>query len=136
MFDVSSPKVLTPAALFAVLSPGLLLQLPDRIPGRNSLANSLRTMKTSNAAVLFHAGVFLVLYNLVARSMGLVLTRNDLIVTTALFIILSPGLLLTLPPGGGGVLMSGQTSMQSIILHTLVFAVVFALLRKQFPQFY
>jgi hypothetical protein len=32
--------------------------------------------------------------------------------------------------------MSGQTSMQSIILHTLVFAVVFALLRKQFPQFY
>lgn len=133
MFDVSSPKVLTPAALFAVLSPGLLLQLPDRIPGRNSLANSLRTMKTSNAAVLFHAGVFLVLYNLIARSMGLVLTRNDLIVTTALFIILSPGLLLTLPPGQ---FMSGQTSMQAIIMHTLVFAVVFALLRKQFPQFY
>lgn len=133
MFDVSSPKVLTPAALFAVLSPGLLLQLPDRIPGRNSLANSLRTMKTSNAAVLFHAGVFLVMYNLIARSMGLVLTRNDLIVTTALFIILSPGLLLTLPPGQ---FMSGQTSMQAIIMHTLVFAVVFALLRKQFPQFY
>lgn len=133
MFDVSSPKVLTPAALFAVLSPGMLLQLPDRIPGRNSLANSLRTMKTSNAAVLFHAGVFLVLYNLIARSMGLVLTRNDLIVTTALFIILSPGLLLTLPPGQ---FMSGQTSMQAIIMHTLVFAVVFALLRKQFPQFY
>lgn len=136
MFDVSSPKVLTPAALFALLSPGLLLQLPDRVPGRDALANALRTLKTSNASVLFHAGVFLVMYNMIARAMGMVLTRNDLIVTTALFIILSPGLLLTLPSGQGGVFMSGQTSMQAIMLHALVFAVVFALLRKQFPRFY
>ena len=46
MFDVSSPKVLTPAALFAVLSPGLLLQLPDRIPGRNSLAPTPQCFST------------------------------------------------------------------------------------------
>ena len=136
MFDVTSPKILTPAALFTLLSPGMLLQLPDRIPGRNALANSLRTMTTSNSSVLFHALVFMIVYNVIARSMGLVLTRADLLVTTGLFIILSPGLLLTLPPGSKGVVMSGQTSLQSILAHTVVFALIFALLRKNFPQYY
>jgi hypothetical protein len=68
--------------------------------------------------------------------MGLVLTKTDLIVTTVLFLALSPGLLLTLPPGSGGVLKSGQTSISAALTHAVVFAVVFALLRKQFPQFY
>jgi hypothetical protein len=31
---------------------------------------------------------------------------------------------------------SGETSQAAILTHTVVFAVVFALLRKQFPQFY
>jgi len=57
-------------------------------------------------------------------------------VTTVLFLALSPGLLLTLPPGSGGVLKSGQTSISAAVTHAVVFAVVFALLRKQFPQFY
>jgi len=35
-----------------------------------------------------------------------------------------------------GVYMSGQTSIESMMTHTVVFAVVFALLRRQFPQFY
>jgi len=43
---------------------------------------------------------------------------------------------LTLPPGSGGVLRSGQTSISAALTHTIVFAVVFALLRRQFPQFY
>jgi hypothetical protein len=80
--------------------------------------------------------VFFLVYSLIAKAMGLVLTRNDLIVTTALFLALSPGLLLTLPPGSGGVLRSGQTSLNAALVHTIVFAVVFALLRRQFPQFY
>jgi hypothetical protein len=45
-------------------------------------------------------------------------------------------MLLTLPPGSKGVFMSGQTSQASALVHTLVFAIVFALLRKQFPKFY
>jgi hypothetical protein len=73
---------------------------------------------------------------LIAKAMGLVLTRTDLIVTTVLFLTLSPGMLLTLPPGSKGVFMSGQTSQASALVHTLVFAIVFALLRKQFPKFY
>lgn len=41
-----------------------------------------------------------------------------------LFFILSPGVLLTLPPGGRGVLMSGQTSMIAALVHAFVFAFV------------
>jgi hypothetical protein len=32
--------------------------------------------------------------------------------------------------------MSGQTSIQSAAVHTLVFALIYAFLRGQFPQFY
>jgi hypothetical protein len=57
-------------------------------------------------------------------------------VTTSLFLALSPGMLLTIPSGSKGIFMSGQTSTVSALTHTIVFAVVFALLRKQFPTFY
>jgi len=50
--------------------------------------------------------------------------------------LLSPGLLLTLPPGSGGIFRSGQTSLISVIAHAIVFAVVFALLRRTFPKVY
>ena len=40
-----------------------------------------------------------------------------------LFIILSPGFLLTLPPVGGKIFMSYKTSLFSILVHSLVFAV-------------
>lgn len=134
MLDITSQKVSLPAALFAILSPGLLLQLPDRLPGRNAMAFS--SMKTSQQSVLFHALVFLVVFRIVATMMGLALKPADLIVPTVLFILLSPGMLLTIPPGSGGLFMSRQTSVQAILVHTIVFAVVFAFLRKTFPQVY
>jgi hypothetical protein len=87
-------------------------------------------------ATFFHALVFFVVYSLIAKAMGLVLTKADLLVSTALFLVLSPGLLLTLPPGSGGVFRSGQTSVTSALVHSIVFAIVFATLRRQFPQFY
>jgi len=40
-----------------------------------------------------------------------------------LFILLSPGLLLTLPPVGSKVFMSGQTSTAAVLVHAVVFAV-------------
>ena len=128
--DITTQKVAIPAALFLALSPGVLVTTTS---GRN-----LKFMngKTGQMAVAFHALVFFLVYSLIAKAMGLVLTRNDLIVTTALFLVLSPGLLLTLPPGSGGVLRSGQTSLNAALVHSIVFAIVFALLRRQFPQFY
>lgn len=127
--DISSHKVAVPAALFLALSPGVLLTTDGK-----KLA--FRNGKTNQMAIFFHALVFFLVYSLIARAMGLVLTKTDLLVTTTLFLALSPGLLLTLPPGSGGVLKSGQTSISAAVTHAVVFAVVFALLRKQFPQFY
>ena len=40
-----------------------------------------------------------------------------------LFILLSPGLLLTLPPVGSKVFLSCQTSRVAVFVHALVFAV-------------
>ena len=127
--DITSQKVAIPAALFLALSPGVLVTTA----GKNvKFANG----KTNQMAVFFHALVFFLVFSLVAKAMGLVLTKTDLLVTTALFLALSPGLLLTLPTGSGGVFRSGQTSLPAVLTHAIVFAVVFALLRRQFPQFY
>jgi hypothetical protein len=127
--DITSQKVAIPAALFMALSPGILVTTA----GKNV---KFMNRKTNQMAIFFHALVFFLVYSLVARAMGLVLTKTDLIVTTMLFLALSPGLLLTLPPGSGGVFRSGQTSLAAALTHAIVFAVVFALLRRQFPQFY
>ena len=127
--DITSQKVAIPAALFLALSPGVLLTTA----GKNV---KFMNRKTSQSAVMFHALVFFLVYSLVAKAMGLVLTKTDLLVTTTLFLALSPGLLLTIPPGSGGLLRSGQTSLPAALTHAIVFAVVFALLRRQFPQFY
>lgn len=127
MIDITGPKVLIPAALFVALSPGLLLQLPG---------TKFQSGMTSMTSVLFHMFVFIVIYSILARLLKIVLTPADLIVTGVLFAILSPGMLLTLPPGSGGVFMSGQTGVAPVFVHTLVFALVFAFLRKQFPAVY
>jgi len=39
-----------------------------------------------------------------------------------LFILLSPGFLLTLPPGSNGIFMSCQTSVFAVLVHAVVFA--------------
>ena len=127
--DITSQKVAIPAALFLVLSPGVLVTTA----GKNI---KFRNGKTNQMAIFFHALVFFLVYSLIARAMGLVLTKTDLLVTTSLFLALSPGLLLTIPPGSGGVFRSGQTSLPAALTHAIVFAIVFALLRRQFPQFY
>jgi hypothetical protein len=111
------------------LSPGVLLTTDGR-------SLKIRNGKTNQMAIMFHALVFFLVYSLIAKALGLVLTKTDLIVTTTLFLALSPGLLLTIPPGSGGLLRSGQTSLPAALTHAIVFALVFALLRRQFPQFY
>lgn len=47
-------------------------------------------------------------------------------ISAILFFVLSPGVLLTLPPGSGnrGIFMSGQTSVMAALVHAVVFAVV------------
>tara|TARA_B110000503_G_scaffold122546_1_gene187230 strand:- start:1533 stop:1925 length:393 start_codon:yes stop_codon:yes gene_type:complete len=127
--DITTQKVAVPAALFLALSPGMILKT-------DGSGVKFMNRQTDQMSVFFHALVFFLVYSLIAKAMGLVLTRTDLLVTTSLFLLLSPGLLLTLPGGSKGVFQSGQTSIESAMIHTIVFAVIFALLRRQFPQFY
>ena len=127
--NLTAQKVAIPAALFLSLSPGMLLTTA----GKNV---KFLNRKTNQSAVFFHALVFFVVYSLIAKAMGLVLTKTDLLVPTALFVALSPGLLLTLPPGSGGGVRSGQTSIDAPRTNTSVVALVFALLRRHFRQVY
>jgi hypothetical protein len=116
--DITGPKVLTPTILFALLSPGLLLRVGP-------------------SPVLVHAIVLSLVYYLIAKLVLKVSLRPmDLIVPAVLFILLTPGVLLTLPPGSRGVWMSGQTSLMAVGVHTLVFALVFSFLRKNFANYY
>lgn len=129
MFDIASPKVSTPALLFALLSPGMVVQLPAPLKEITS-GKAFFTGKTSQASVGFHALVFLIVYKLLSKQLGVVLTKADLLVPTALFVALSPGVLLSIPQG------AGKTGQIQVLVHTLVFAVAFAFLRKQFPSYY
>jgi hypothetical protein len=42
-----------------------------------------------------------------------------------LLFVLSPGVLLTLPPGKGGIFRSGQTSLAAAFVHALLVVVIF-----------
>lgn len=129
--DITGPKVLTPAVLFALLTPGLLLALPATrrfMPGTGYYGIS---------TVLVHAIVLSLVYYVVARFLLRVsLKPADLMVPAVLFVLLTPGVLLTIPPGSAGLFMSGQSSLPAVGLHTLVYAVVFAFLRSSFPSAY
>lgn len=115
MLDITGPKVLVPTLLFAVLSPGFLLSLP---PGA-----------TKFTVTLVHAAVLSLLYFVIAKYvLKISLTTADLIVPAVLFVLLTPGFLVTLVPSTGKLL--------PVALHALVFAVLFAFLRGQFPEYY
>ncbi len=127
--DITGPKVLTPAILFALLSPGVILSLPSLrlFPGTSS----------NIQAVLLHAIILALIYYFIASFvLKISLRPADLVVPAILFIILSPGILLTIPPGRRGVFMSGQSSVTAVGVHTLVFALLFSFLRGQFPNYY
>ena len=116
--DITGPKILTPAILFALLSPGLLLRVGP-------------------SPVLVHALVLSLVYYLIAKFLLKVSLRPaDLIVPAVLFVLLTPGVLLTIPPGNKGVFMSGQSSMLAVGVHTLLYALLFSFMRKSFAQYY
>jgi hypothetical protein len=55
-----------------------------------------------------------------------------LLAATLLFVLLSPGVLLTLPPIGGKIFMSGKTSFVAVLVHAVVFYVLLSM-RRQIP---
>ena len=123
MIDITGPKVLVPSMLFALLSPGLLLGLP---PSSGLLTQTL-----------FHALVLAILsWAIIKFVFKFTLTPADLVVPALLFIVLTPGVLLTIPPGTEGVLLSGQTGIVQVIVHAVIFSILYSSLRGIFPRFY
>ena len=91
-------SVVAPTALFAIFN-----MIPDKQP------------------VYVHALLFVSVYWVLAKVMGLVLTKADLIVPTILFMALSP---------------RGHVITNTVLVRTAMFAVIFILLRKLFPKYY
>lgn len=56
---------------------------------------------------------------------------NDILLAV-LFFLLSPGVLLTLPPCSKGVWMSRQTSISAALVHALVFVLVYTVAEKYY----
>ena len=52
------------------------------------------------------------------------------LVLAILFFVLSPGVLLTLPPVGKKIWMSGKTSITSALVHAIVFIGIYYLIQK------
>lgn len=48
----------------------------------------------------------------------------NILALTILFIVLSPGVLLTLPPVGNKIFFSGKTSLMAVVSHAVVFYLV------------
>jgi cell shape-determining protein MreD len=123
--DITSQKVILPSLLFAALSSGVLFFT-------NKAGSSV-----IGTTLIVHALLFALMYYVIMKFLlKKNLTRADIVVPLLLYVVLTPGVFLTLPPGSKGVFMSGQTSTPAVGVHTLVFAIIFALIRSKFPAYY
>jgi len=52
-----------------------------------------------------------------------------------LFVVLSPGLVLTLPPVGSKIFFSGKTSVTAVLVHAVVFAAALYLLKTELERY-
>ena len=61
----------------------------------------------------------------------------NIIVPAILFILLSPGFLVTLPPNSSSsIFLSDETSKIAVITHAVVFIIIYALLRHYYKSYY
>lgn len=131
-------NILLAALLFILLSPGLLVTIP---PAKNGL---IASQSTSNIAVVIHAVVFFILakwttadasgniawpWKYLVQAADEISNRPEPIevanlIATILFIVMSPGVLLTVPPDEGSLVMSQDTNIMAILVHGAAFYVV------------
>ena len=70
------------------------------------------------------------------KDMNIRLSPANILMPALLIVLFSPGLLLSIPPNGKGIFMSGQSSMASSVVHAIVVGLLFSVLLKRYPQFY
>jgi hypothetical protein len=112
MIDITAPKVLTPTILFALLSPLFLFGIP---PNASFLTQ-----------VCMHTLLLCILnYLIVKFGFHLNVSTTDIIIPGVLFTILTPGVFAMIP----------DSPASAVGVHSVVFALLWAFLRGQFPQY-
>lgn len=140
---------LVAAILFFILTPGTVLTLPPQSGcGPFIQLSSSKSCATSYTAAALHALVFLIVF------VGFVMWRKKksstnkyiyAVVAGVLFFVLTPGVILTLPPSPGCgpfIQLNGTkscaTSYIAAAVHSLVFIIVFAVFimwRKKYDSY-
>jgi len=122
--------------LFILLSPGLLFCFPV---GDNK--GGVGSEETSNLAVIVHGILFFMVNNAVANDwLGIFHYLNEIpkaiegvnrsvptVIATLAFIVLSPGLIVTLPSFDGNLFFSQETNTLAIIVHAVGFYIALRL---------
>lgn len=111
---LTNDGVLQMGLLFVLLSPGLVLQMTSTPDG--SVQSEFHTMQTNNTSVMLHALILMLLLLYMGK-----LTNSQTMFMVILFVALSPGFLLELPSIDDNILVTNRTSVESIIVHSLLF---------------
>ena len=132
------PNLVSPllaSIFFIMLSPGLILTLPPLAGG------VFQSETTSNVAILVHAVIYFMALQVIINTsntydgepfktirkvfstVNKVTGDNGIspLIATLYFIVLSPGLILTVPAVSGSMFMSESTSTIAILVHGLLF---------------
>ena len=137
IFDLymSILKIVGYTILFIILSPGLLLTFWAGDKGyfmseqTNYLSIMIHTIIFSTIVVSLEEKKYL---DKVANSELTDIDTKNIppVVAIMLFIVLTPGLLLTIPPESGGLLFSKQTSVVAVFIHTILFIILFVVVSR------
>jgi hypothetical protein len=126
-------KILIYSLLFIILCPGFIVNLHPTNKGY------FLSEETSYISIIIHtfvlAALIIIIENrryLDAKSIETELTRIDTkdvlpIITIILFILLSPGLILTLSPGQKNIFFTGQTCHIAVLIHSILFILLLGL---------
>jgi hypothetical protein len=128
-------KIVGYTFLFIIFCPGLLINLWAGDKGY------LMTEQTNYLSIFIHTIVFsTIVVGLEEKKYLDAMANSELtdidtknippVVAIMLFIVLSPGLILTIPPESGGLLFSKQTSVVAVLLHAILFIVFFVVLTR------
>ncbi|WZZ74122.1 hypothetical protein YC2023_085492 [Brassica napus] len=129
--------VFVAVALFVLLTPGVLIQ----IPGKNRVVE-FGTFQTSGLSVIVHTLIYFTLVCILLLAIQIHIrslkgyfyttTMTDwapVIVGVILFVILSPGLLFSLPGNNRAVDFGNlKTNGKAIAVHTLIFFAIYSIL--------
>jgi cytochrome bd-type quinol oxidase subunit 2 len=128
-------KIVFYTFLFITLSPGIVFTF---WPGNKGY---LMSEQTNYMSIILHTIIFSTIVvsleekkyldNLVNSELTEISTGTiPPVVAIMLFFLLTPGLVLTMPPEAGGLLFSKETSVVAICIHAILFIILFVVVSR------